>query len=66
MAAIDAVIRALLPATRRVDAVNTWLGKRLAWLILAAVVVSAVNAIVRKVFNVSSNAWLEPMCQKRP
>jgi len=30
-----------------------------AWAILIAVVVSAVNAIVRKVFNVSSNSWLE-------
>lgn len=59
MAAIDAVIRPLLPATRGVDAVNTWLGKRVAWLILAAVIVSAVNAIVRKAFNVSSNSWLE-------
>jgi len=59
VAAIDAVIRALLPAARCVDAANTWLGKRVAWLILAAVIVSAVNAIIRKVFNVSSNAWLE-------
>ena len=59
MAAIDALIRALLPATRGVDAVNTWLGKRVAWLILAAVVVSAVNATIRKVFNASSNSWLE-------
>ena len=59
MAAIDALIRSLLPATRGVDAVNTWLGKRVAWLILVAVIVSAVNATVRKVFNTSSNAWLE-------
>jgi TRAP-type mannitol/chloroaromatic compound transport system permease small subunit len=59
VAAIDALIRALLPATHGVDAVNTWLGKRIAWLILAAVIVSAVNATVRKVFNASSNSWLE-------
>jgi TRAP-type mannitol/chloroaromatic compound transport system permease small subunit len=38
---------------------NTWIGKRLAWLILAAVVVSAVNATVRKIFDTSSNSWLE-------
>src|SRR5947208_6193069 len=31
----------------------------LAWLILAAVIVSAVNAIIRKLFDVSSNSWLE-------
>ena len=35
------------------------MGKRLAWLILLAVMVSAVNAIVRKVFDTSSNSWLE-------
>jgi TRAP-type mannitol/chloroaromatic compound transport system permease small subunit len=45
--------------SRRIDAFTRWIGKRLAWLILVAVVVSAVNAIVRKVFDTSSNAWLE-------
>ena len=59
MGAIDALLKALLPMTRVIDAVNTWLGKRLAWLILAAVIVSAVNATVRKVFDTSSNSWLE-------
>lgn len=59
MGALDAVLKALLPATRVVDAVNTWIGKRLSWLILAAVAVSATNAIVRKVFDTSSNSWLE-------
>ena len=59
MGALDAVLKMLLPVTRVVDAINTWIGKRLAWLILAAVVVSAVNATVRKIFDTSSNAWLE-------
>lgn len=59
MGALDAVLKALLPVTRVIDAITTWLGKRLAWLILAAVVVSALNAIVRKVFDTSSNSWLE-------
>jgi TRAP-type mannitol/chloroaromatic compound transport system permease small subunit len=57
--AVDALLKALLPVTRVIDAVNTWLGRRLAWLILAAVIVSAVNATVRKVFDTSSNSWLE-------
>jgi TRAP-type mannitol/chloroaromatic compound transport system permease small subunit len=57
--AFDALLKALLPATRVIDAVNTWIGKRLSWLIIAAVIVSAVNATVRKVFDTSSNAWLE-------
>ena len=59
MNALDAVLKSLLPATRVVDAMTTWLGKRLAWLILGAIIVSAVNATVRKVFDTSSNAWLE-------
>ena len=59
MGALDAVLKALLPVTRVIDAITTWLGKRLAWLILAAVIVSAMNAIVRKAFDTSSNSWLE-------
>ena len=59
MGALDALLKALLPLTRVIDAFNTWLGKRLAWLILAAVIVSAVNATVRKIFDTSSNSWLE-------
>ena len=57
--ALDAILKALLPTTRVVDAVTTWIGKRVAWLILAAVVVSAANATVRKIFDTSSNSWLE-------
>jgi TRAP-type mannitol/chloroaromatic compound transport system permease small subunit len=57
--AIDSVLKTLLPVTRVIDAVTTWIGKRLAWLILAAVMVSAANATVRKIFDTSSNAWLE-------
>lgn len=59
MGALDTFLKALLPLTRVIDAVNTWIGKRLAWLILIAVIVSAANATVRKVFDTSSNAWLE-------
>jgi TRAP-type mannitol/chloroaromatic compound transport system permease small subunit len=49
----------LLGVSRVIDAINFRIGKILAWLILAAVIVSAVNAIVRKVFDTSSNSWLE-------
>ena len=59
MSALDAVLKAFLPVSRTIDAINTWIGKRLAWLILAAVIVSAVNASVRKIFDTSSNSWLE-------
>ena len=58
MGGLDALLNALLPVTRVVDAVTIWLGKRLAWLILAAVIVSALNATIRKVFDTSSNSWL--------
>ena len=50
---------ALLAVSRVIDAINFRIGKILAWLILAAVVVSAVNAIIRKLFDMSSNSWLE-------
>jgi TRAP-type mannitol/chloroaromatic compound transport system permease small subunit len=45
--------------SRAIDAFTRWTGKRLAWLILVAVGISAVNAIVRKGFDISSNSWLE-------
>lgn len=52
-------MQSLLKLSRGIDAFTSWTGKRLAWLILLAVIVSAVNAIVRKVFDTSSNSWLE-------
>jgi TRAP-type mannitol/chloroaromatic compound transport system permease small subunit len=56
---LDALLTALLPLTRAIDAATTWIGKRIAWLILAAVLVSAANASIRKIFDTSSNSWLE-------
>ena len=52
-------MQSLLKLSRGIDAFTKWTGKRLAWLILLAVIVSALNAIVRKVFDTSSNSWLE-------
>ncbi|MEK9284058.1 MULTISPECIES: TRAP transporter small permease subunit [unclassified Bradyrhizobium] len=52
-------MQALLKLSRGIDAFTRWTGKRLAWLILVAVIISAINAIVRKTFDTSSNAWLE-------
>lgn len=52
-------MKSLLALSRGIDHVTTFIGKSLAWLILVAVVISAVNAIIRKVLNTSSNAWLE-------
>jgi TRAP-type mannitol/chloroaromatic compound transport system permease small subunit len=52
-------LQSLLKLSRAIDAFTTWTGKRLAWLILLAVLVSALNAVVRKIFDTSSNSWLE-------
>src|SRR5215211_6839376 len=49
----------LLGLSRVIDAINLRLGKILSWLILLVVIISAVNATVRKLFDTSSNAWLE-------
>ncbi len=49
----------LLKTSRMIDALNERVGSAIIWLVLAAVVISAINAIVRKVFNTSSNAFLE-------
>ena len=52
-------MQSLLNLSRGIDAFTRWTGKRLAWLILTAVIISAINAIVRKAFDTSSNSWLE-------
>ena len=49
----------LLALSRGIDALNSWIGRWVSWLIIAAVLVSAVNAVVRKIFDTSSNSWLE-------
>lgn len=50
---------ALLKLSRLIDALNEGVGKIIMWLILAAVVISASNAVMRKAFDISSNAFLE-------
>ncbi len=52
-------MRALLQFSKAVDALNSLIGRHVIWLILASTVISAVNAVVRKAFNVGSNAYLE-------
>lgn len=50
---------ALLALSRLIDRVTAAIGRHVKWVILAAILVSAGNAILRKAFDVSSNAWLE-------
>jgi TRAP-type mannitol/chloroaromatic compound transport system permease small subunit len=52
-------VAALLGLSRWIDRMSEFIGRWLAWLVLAAVLVSAINAAVRKAFNTSSNAYLE-------
>jgi TRAP-type mannitol/chloroaromatic compound transport system permease small subunit len=52
-------MHALLRASRVIDRINERIGKAVAWLGLAAVIVCTGNAIARYAFNVGSNAWLE-------
>lgn len=49
----------LLALSRTIDRINEFIGRWVSWLILLAILVSAGNAIIRKVFDTSSNAWLE-------
>ncbi|MFL0693174.1 MAG: TRAP transporter small permease subunit [Agrobacterium tumefaciens] len=49
----------LLAVSRLIDAINGAIGRWVSWLLLAAVLISAGNAIIRKTFDMSSNAWLE-------
>ncbi|HEV2603616.1 MAG TPA: TRAP transporter small permease subunit [Microvirga sp.] len=52
-------MQGLLGISRTIDYLNERIGKITAWAIVVAVLVSAINAIIRKVFGASSNAWLE-------
>ncbi|MCF8198647.1 MAG: TRAP transporter small permease subunit [Sulfuritalea sp.] len=52
-------MQGLLKLTRLVDGLTTFIGRGLIWLILASVLISAGNAIVRKIFDMGSNALLE-------
>lgn len=52
-------MQALLPLSRAIDWLNEHIGRWAIWLILASTLISAINAIVRKAFNIGSNAFLE-------
>lgn len=52
-------MQSLLRVSNAIDAFNTFVGRWLSWLVVVAVAVSSANAVIRKVFDVSSNAYLE-------
>lgn len=52
-------MQVLLALSRAIDMLNERVGKLTYWLVLAAVLISAGNAVVRYTLDTSSNAWLE-------
>jgi TRAP-type mannitol/chloroaromatic compound transport system permease small subunit len=52
-------VNALLAISRLIDRMSERIGLTVYWLVLAAVLISAANATVRKLFNYSSNSFLE-------
>ena len=52
-------MRGLLALSRLIDGLNVTVGRLVSWVILIVVFVSATNAVFRKAFDMSSNAWLE-------
>lgn len=49
----------LLKFSSLVDTLSEWIGKLIMWLVLAAVLISTINAVMRKAFDIGSNAYLE-------
>jgi TRAP-type mannitol/chloroaromatic compound transport system permease small subunit len=52
-------VNGLMKFSKGVDWLNTQVGRATMWLILATTLISAGNALVRKIFNSSSNGLLE-------
>ena len=52
-------MKSLLALSGMMDRTSERIGHTIYWLVLAAVLISAANATVRKIFNYSSNSFLE-------
>lgn len=52
-------MKPLLTLAHSIDRLNQRIGRAVSWLIFATVLISAGNAIMRKAFQISSNAFLE-------
>ena len=50
---------ALIEFSKIIDKLNLWIGRAASWLVLIMVLISTVNALSRKLFALSSNAFLE-------
>ncbi len=52
-------MRAVLGLCGAIDALNTQVARAVKWLVLVSILIAATNAVMRKLFSVSSNAYLE-------
>lgn len=52
-------MKSILALSRLIDAATNRIGHAVYWLVLVAVLISSGNAVVRYIFSVSSNGWLE-------
>ena len=52
-------MKVLLRYSAAIDTFTAFIGQAVSWFILLAVLISSGNAIIRKAFDMSSNAWLE-------
>lgn len=52
-------MRPLLLLSEGIDKIANLLGRLVRWLVFAAILISAGNAVIRKTLSTSSNAWLE-------
>lgn len=52
-------MRWVLGLCSAIDALNTQVARAVKWLILVAILIAASNAVMRKLFSMSSNAYLE-------
>lgn len=52
-------MKLFLDLSRRIDRMNERIGQAVRWLVLVVVLISTANAILRKAFDMSSNAFLE-------
>jgi TRAP-type mannitol/chloroaromatic compound transport system permease small subunit len=55
----ETTLQTLLKISGLIDRLSEFIGRWVAWLVLVAVLISAANAVTRKAFNFSSNAFLE-------
>ena len=57
--ALPSPMRTLLAWSNSIDTLNRWVGRATVWCILASLLISTGNALMRKAFALTSNVWME-------